>query len=51
MGEMKYYLTYPDRKALEDARDDLGNHGACGGTDHSKTDTVKKSEGNQQRQT
>lgn len=26
MGEMKYYLTYPDRKALEDARADLGNH-------------------------
>ena len=26
MGELKYYLTYPDRKSLEFARNDLGNH-------------------------
>jgi len=26
MSELKYYLTYPDRRSLEDARDDLGNH-------------------------
>jgi len=26
MTEFKYYLTYPDRWALEDARFDLGNH-------------------------
>ncbi len=26
MGDLKYYLVYPDRKSLEDARDSLGNH-------------------------
>lgn len=26
MGQLKYYLTYPDRKSLEFARNDLGNH-------------------------
>ena len=26
MGEMKYYLTYPSRKDLENAVEDLGNH-------------------------
>ena len=26
MGEMKFYLTYPSRQDLEEARDDLGNH-------------------------
>ena len=26
MAYMKFYLTYPSRKDLEDARHDLGNH-------------------------
>jgi len=26
MTEFNFYLTYPDRWALEDARFDLGNH-------------------------
>lgn len=26
MGEMKFYLTYPSRQDLEEAREDLGNH-------------------------
>lgn len=26
MSNLKFYLTYPSRKALEDARDDFGEH-------------------------
>ena len=41
MTEFNFYLTYPDRWALEDARFDLGNHA---GNVIAETETDRKKE-------